>query len=72
MDPSKPIYSIGDLASQLGVTTRTIRFYEDEGMLAPHRAGGQRIYGPRDLARPNHFPSSALSRSTSSTVMVTL
>jgi DNA-binding transcriptional MerR regulator len=51
VDPSKPIYSIGDLAGELGISTRTIRFYEDEGMLAPQRAGGQRIYGPRDLVR---------------------
>jgi DNA-binding transcriptional MerR regulator len=51
VEPQKPIHSIGDLASQLGVSTRTIRFYEDEGMLAPQRAGGQRIYGTRDLAR---------------------
>lgn len=51
MDARKPIQSIGDLASELGISTRTIRFYEDEGMLAPQRAGGQRIYGARDLAR---------------------
>jgi len=44
-------YSIGDLARELGVTTRTIRFYEDEGLLAPERRGQTRIYGARDRVR---------------------
>ena len=51
MGPQKPIYSIGDLATELGISTRTIRFYEDQGMLAPQRAGGNRIYAARDMAR---------------------
>jgi DNA-binding transcriptional MerR regulator len=49
--PSGAVYSIGDLAADLGVSPRAIRFYEDQGMLAPQRAGGNRIYGQRDLAR---------------------
>ena len=44
-------YGIGELARELGVTTRTIRFYEDEGLLAPAREGGRRVYGPRDRTR---------------------
>jgi DNA-binding transcriptional MerR regulator len=44
-------YSIGDLAAGLGVSPRAIRFYEDQGMLAPQRVGGNRIYSQRDLAR---------------------
>ena len=43
--------SIGDLAGELGVSQRTIRFYEDQGLLAPQRVGGNRIYGARDRAR---------------------
>lgn len=41
-------HSISDLASELGVTTRTIRFYEEQGMLAPERRGQERIYSARD------------------------
>lgn len=44
-------YSIGDLAREFAVTTRTIRFYEDEGLLAPRRRGQTRVYGPRDRVR---------------------
>ena len=43
--------SIGDLAADLGVSSRAIRFYEDQGMLAPQRVGGNRVYSQRDLAR---------------------
>jgi len=51
-DPgNRAVYSIGDLAADLGVSPRTIRFYEDQGMLAPQRVGGNRVYGQRDLAR---------------------
>ena len=44
-------FSIGDLAKTFGVTTRTIRFYEDQGLLAPRRNGHSRIYGTRDRVR---------------------
>ena len=40
-------YSIGDLAREFDVTTRAIRFYEDQGLLAPRREGQRRIYTPR-------------------------
>lgn len=48
------IYSIGDLAREFDLTTRTIRFYEDVGLLQPVRqgTGGRvRVYSPRDRAR---------------------
>lgn len=45
------VYSIGDLSSALCVSQRAIRFYEDQGMLSPQHAGGNRIYSPRDFAR---------------------
>jgi DNA-binding transcriptional MerR regulator len=47
----RAVYSIGDLAAGLGVSSRAIRFYEDQGMLAPQRVGGNRVYSQRDLAR---------------------
>ncbi|MGP0174544.1 MerR family transcriptional regulator [Pseudomonas sp. NCHU5208] len=42
-------YSISDLARELDVTPRAIRFYEEQGMLAPERRGQERIYQPKDL-----------------------
>jgi len=44
-------HSITDLAREFDVTTRTIRFYEDEGLLTPERQGQARIYRPRDRIR---------------------
>jgi DNA-binding transcriptional MerR regulator len=41
-------YTISDLAREFDVTTRTIRFYEDEGLLSPERRGQARIYTARD------------------------
>lgn len=43
--------SIAELAKEFDVTTRTIRFYEAEGMISPERRGSQRIYHPRDRVR---------------------
>lgn len=44
-------YTIGDLAREFGVTLRTLRFYEDRGLLSPRREGTARIYDARDRAR---------------------
>ena len=44
-------WSIGELATEVGVSTRTIRFYETSGLIAPDRANGARIYTRRDRAR---------------------
>ena len=44
-------YSISDLASEFGVTTRTIRFYEEKGLLKPRRDGLRRIYSAADRTR---------------------
>ena len=44
-------YTIGDLAREFGVTLRTLRFYEDRGLLAPRREGTARIYDARDRSR---------------------
>ncbi|MCM3125491.1 MerR family DNA-binding transcriptional regulator [Mesobacillus sp. MER 48] len=46
------MYSISDLAEEFGVTTRTIRYYEELGLLNPSRSeGGRRLYSSKDLAR---------------------
>jgi DNA-binding transcriptional MerR regulator len=47
----KDRFSIADLSDEFGVTARALRFYEDEGLIAPERRGTQRIYGHRDRAR---------------------
>lgn len=44
-------WSIGELATEVGVSTRTIRFYETSGLITPERANGARIYSRRDRAR---------------------
>lgn len=50
-DGAKTVYSIGDLAREFGVTLRTLRFYEDRGLIHPRRRGTTRLYGRRDRAR---------------------
>jgi len=42
---------IADLAREFDVTTRTIRYYEDKGLLSPTRKGQRRVYAPRDRVR---------------------
>ena len=44
-------FSISDLSAEFGVTARALRFYEDEGLIAPARQGLNRIYSRRDRAR---------------------
>ncbi|ALM52772.1 MerR family transcriptional regulator [Halomonas huangheensis] len=44
-------WSIGELARMFEVTPRTIRFYEQEGLLSPHRQGQKRIYREKDRVR---------------------
>ncbi|EQB09557.1 transcriptional regulator [Sphingobium quisquiliarum P25] len=44
-------YTITDLSEEFGVTARALRFYEDEGLIAPERQGLARIYSRRDRAR---------------------
>lgn len=44
-------FTISDLSSEFGVTARALRFYEDEGLIAPERVGLTRIYSKRDRAR---------------------
>ena len=44
-------YTITDLSKEFGVTTRTIRHYEDEGLLSPRREGTNRLFANRDRVR---------------------
>jgi DNA-binding transcriptional MerR regulator len=44
-------YTISDLTSEFATTSRALRFYEDEGLISPTRAGLNRIYSKRDRAR---------------------
>ena len=44
-------FTIGELAREFDVTPRTIRFYEDQGLLAPRRDGQRRVYAQRDRTR---------------------
>jgi len=48
---AKSLYSIGEMCDAFGVTARALRFYEDEGLIAPERRGTQRLYSERDRAR---------------------
>ena len=50
-DSSTETYSITDLCEEFGVTARALRFYEDEGLIAPSRHGLSRVYSWRDRAR---------------------
>jgi len=45
------LFGITELCRESGITLRTIRFYEDKGLLAPRRVGGTRVYTRRDRAR---------------------
>ena len=44
-------FSISDLSKEFDITTRSIRFYEDQGLLSPARKGQTRIYNQRDKVR---------------------
>lgn len=44
-------FSISDLSTEFAVTARALRFYEDEGLIAPERRGTTRVYSHRDRAR---------------------
>src|SRR6187401_521761 len=48
---SRESFTISDLSAEFGVTARALRFYEDEGLIAPTRNGLARIYSKRDRAR---------------------
>jgi DNA-binding transcriptional MerR regulator len=45
------LYTVTELAKELGMTPRAVRFYEDKGLITPQRAGTTRVYSARDRAR---------------------
>ena len=49
--PGEPLRGIQEVAAELGVTMRTLRFYEDQGLIEPHRVGSTRIYTRREIGR---------------------
>jgi DNA-binding transcriptional MerR regulator len=49
--PEAELRGIQDVAAELGVTMRTLRFYEDKGLIEPQRVGTTRIYTRREVAR---------------------
>ena len=51
METERAEFSISELAREFDITPRAIRFYEDQGLLAPKREGQRRIYTPRDRTR---------------------
>jgi len=48
---SNQTYSIGELSREFGITLRSIRFYEDQGLITPTRVGTTRIFSRRDRGR---------------------
>ena len=51
MNQPAATFAISDLAREFGITPRTIRFWEDQGILAPEREGSKRVFTRRDRAR---------------------
>ncbi|MGB7503724.1 MAG: MerR family DNA-binding transcriptional regulator [Azonexus sp.] len=51
MSQTTTTFAISDLAREFGITQRTIRFWEDQGILAPEREGSKRVFTRRDRAR---------------------
>ena len=45
------LVTVTDLAADLGITARTLRFYEDQGLIQPRRLGATRVYSNRERAR---------------------
>jgi DNA-binding transcriptional MerR regulator len=48
---SREVYRIGDLAREFSVSLRTLRFYEDRGLITPQRSGSTRLYSAEDRKR---------------------
>ncbi|MCW8194770.1 MerR family DNA-binding transcriptional regulator [Proteobacteria bacterium 005FR1] len=51
MNDAKQTFTISELAEEFGISARTLRFYEAEGLLSPQREGQRRIYSRRDYVR---------------------
>lgn len=51
MPHSDPFYTVTQLGAELGISVRTLHFYETQGLITPRRAGNTRVYMQRDRAR---------------------
>lgn len=51
MSDKNRLYTVSELAADLGITPRALRFYEDKGLITPRRAGGSRVFDYRDKGR---------------------
>lgn len=51
MTSDDPLFTVTQLSAELGVTVRTLHFYEAQGLLTPRRAGNTRVYSQRDRGR---------------------
>ncbi|NHN84863.1 MerR family transcriptional regulator [Acetobacter musti] len=49
--PDTRLFSVTELSRELGITPRSLRFYEDKGLISPARSGTSRVYSARDRAR---------------------
>jgi len=49
--PERDVFTIRDLTKEFAVSARTLRFYEEKGLVDPSRRGEQRLYSRRDRAR---------------------
>ena len=50
-DDTQEVYRIGDLAKHFDISLRTLRFYEDRGLISPRRSGSTRLYSHDDFRR---------------------
>src|SRR6201999_1699171 len=50
-DKDKTAFTIGELSREFGVTLRALRFYENKGLISPHRDGLNRLYSQGDRTR---------------------
>lgn len=51
MSHNDQLYTVTQLGAELGITVRTLHFYEAQGLIMPRRAGNTRVYSQRDRAR---------------------
>lgn len=51
MSHNDPLFTVTQLGAELGITVRTLHFYEAQGLITPRRAGTTRVYSYRDRAR---------------------
>jgi DNA-binding transcriptional MerR regulator len=50
-EDSSELFGITQLCTEFGITQRTLRFYEDKGLIMPRRISNNRVYSRRDRAR---------------------